>query len=222
MIYPGSPEQREEYQAIKYAPDCSQLLQLLKRGTKYTERRGRAMLHGHTAGQLLILIKQMEDGEYEGSVTQAIRAYGRYATTMHAEGIYRYFPRGHAKLWEIWNNYKSVAHLWAAVQLLRGKDPLRLLRGKVIPQWGGLTSPQGFQLFLAYAEFWRHFGITHIAVPTHRHDPAPVVSDVETWTVPAGFALPPVDFPVPALPDPVKAGLDEEEEQKRQKVKKRS
>jgi hypothetical protein len=218
MIFPASPARREEYQAIKLAQRYahglasidthpamlipaffSQILQPLKRGPSYWKMRGHAMIRGHIAGQLLILIKQMDEAGYGGSITKAIPVYVEYAKTKSERS--RFIPASDNSFWKpIWSAYQSVAHLWAAVQLLRGKDPLQLLRAKVIPEWRGLASPEGFSVFLAYAKHWWHFGINHIAA--HQPGPPmPTLSKQETWTVPPGFPPDTVDFPVPALPD---------------------
>jgi hypothetical protein len=61
---------------------------------------------------------------------------------------------------DIWRDFKSVAHLWAAFHLLKQE--------KILPEWSGLGSPDGFVTFLAYAEFMRHFGVTYVAAPSHR------------------------------------------------------
>ena len=218
MIFPASPARREEYQAIKLAQRYahglasidthpamltpaffSQILQPLKRGPSYWKMRGHAMIRGHIAGQPLILIKQMDDAGYGGSITKAIPVYVEYAKTKSKRS--RFIPASDNSFWKpIWSAYQSVAHLWAAVQLLRGKDPLQLLKAKEIPKSCDPSSQDGFLILLAYAKHWWDFGINHVAA--HQPGPpTPTLSEQKTWTVPPGFSLPTVDFPVPALPD---------------------
>jgi hypothetical protein len=72
MTYPHQPALRASIQAHRLKLPHAffpQLFQEIQYRKTYSEYCGYAMLQGHTAGQLLILIKQLEDAGYEGSIT---------------------------------------------------------------------------------------------------------------------------------------------------------
>jgi hypothetical protein len=217
MTYPQEPELREEHLAIvlaqlfaherasirDYVAELTpaffgHLLRPLADRTRhsYWESHSHAILKGLIAGQVLMLIKQIQDAGYVGSVNNAVLLLQHEAQCKRAETR---MPQSQASLRAAWGSYASVAHLWAAYHLFQAR---------VIPEWRALASPDGFLTFLACAEFWRDFGINHIADPTHRKMHTPTLSPEKTWTVPDTFSLPQRDFLIPALANTQRAKLD--------------
>jgi len=98
-------------------------------------------------------------------------------------------PTSRSELYSYWQQFKSVAHLWAESYLAACG---------AIPHRHPLDSPpENFLAFLARAEQFRRFGIQHI--PKRLKPPRPTLSPEETWTVPASLVLPDIEVNVPPL-----------------------
>jgi hypothetical protein len=139
---------------------------------------------------------------------------------------------------QAWSDFKPVAHLWAAYYLIhRRADP------RVPPEeffeasfLDSLPSPiptypdepwidfpslplypvnpiDDLPSFLALAESFRYFGLTHIPRPQK----LPLLSPEDMWTVPAGFPLLPIslELELPSLSVWEKTALEKYQAPKR-------
>jgi hypothetical protein len=199
MLYPDDTEEQQIYVRLHQGLHATQkpgqgaqglamldsaLLKDLY-GRKEPEMRTRHE-QGRLAGGILVLIKQLQDHDVEESVNKAMHMLGHWHK---ARDLVCPIPTGRTRLRHYWAQFKSVAHLWADVYLRKR----HALGTQSQPQ----TSPEKIVAFLARAEWFRRFGEQH---PTKRSNPPlPTLPPQDTWRVPEGLTLPPVDLRLPRL-----------------------
>lgn len=188
--------QHNDLARIVQIPQVAHLLRRVLADPPPTEEVQRRATHagygGPVAGDILVLVWQMEQHGIRGSLNKAIEqvlvgegdARGIYYDYTDADG--KPIPCNRKDVWNAWRAYKTVAHLWAIAQIAEAEGVYETL-----------TTSEDLLRFLAYAEAFRHFGET--LVPHART--TPLLNPATTWTVPAHIPLPLVTLgPIPLSP----------------------
>jgi hypothetical protein len=210
MLYPSDPEARQHLLAVSAAKmlaqaDLAGLAQTAQGVTLLRDvltsaadapsavevQHRAAQMAGYAgpvAGDILLLVWQMEQHGLRGSLNKAIEkvlvgegpAQGVYYGYADADG--KPVPCNRKDVWNAWRSYKSVAHLWTVAHIAEAEGMLKQVLSHDLLR------------FLAYAEAFRDFGEN--LTPHARKEP--LLNPAETWKVPAHFPLPPVTLhPLP-------------------------
>jgi len=142
---------------------------------------------GSIAGEVLIVIASLAQHHGGGSVNKACHILAEAGKagvlTSGLASLYTHQKTIHKLAWE---PYWSVAHLWAAHNLMqnfRVSEEARIAH-PLRPWW---TDRDGFTRFLGFAEAWRAWGESYI--PHGRKKYGPLLLPQETWRVPDGTPL---------------------------------
>jgi len=233
MLFPDSPEQREEYYATiiaeifatagqeiiqKHIPAPALFQALLRAPTveHVRERARKALARGSMAGDILLYGKMLRNHSVKAGVSQAaylVQEFGKVIELLKTEPKLLIQmptlggmqpPKNRQSVWDAWHDYKSVAHLWAAYNLGCHYSP-----PEQTPAWVTLGSISNLAAFLARAEFFRQFGIQFAEKPEYKE---------QIWTVPEGVSLPPVavEEEIPPIPEWMRIVLPTYHAQQRQ------
>jgi len=225
MAFPTDPLKRQEFKDVMNAwflkladrpgnppvvwrgdPSMAAISQLLHRRSlgpaeqQVWREVGTVVAKGLVAGEALILIQQLAiDDPKRASVNKACHMLA--AAGKAGQGVSGHMPiryRNPKSLRDqAWTPYKSVAHLWAAHNILdqetygemEGTQKRRMV----------FFDPRDTLLLLALAEEYRCFGETHIP----HGQTGSTLSPDETWQVPSDFPLPERPIDVSPITNPV-------------------
>ena len=168
---------------------------------------------GAMAGDLLLYILRLEKHGFGGSYNRASKLLQRiYADSTTPDG--NSVPRSRETINRAWMTYKPVAHLWAAWRVVT--DAFFHEQG-IPPTSAGFCTEafaedqnrwfgNDFPSFLALAEFFREFGVSHISA--HQRDPKPTLPPNETWSCRGRIPLPAIQQVIPPLTEREQAILN--------------
>ena len=163
---------------------------------------------GALAGAVLLMIRWVSAHGHQGSVLKACyihaelakraKAIKGTAVTVGVTEITHSTTQGTME--KAWSPYKTVAHFWAAYNVMRNQYMERDAEGVIVPpvdRW--FEDTDAFLKFLAIAENFRRFGESYIPRPAAE----PVLAAHSTWRVPEHVHLPDVGpfEPPPLLPE---------------------
>lgn len=180
-------------------------------------RAGKAHTRGSSAGDILMFMLQIQVGEYPPSVSKAIFLMQEMLTDGQrpaGKGL----PASRKEIYKIWGAYKSVAHFWAAFNLVGTSkidtpsipaplDEYRKDRRKWLQTslMSGRNLPP-FLRFLAMADLFRYWGIQK--TPGHQHTPTPLLDPMTTWHCKVPGRVPPLAMQIPPPTDAAKNLLE--------------
>ena len=108
------------------------------------------------------------------SIKQAIYAVKEFGiVTKYGDG--QVLPRSKTTIRSNWEEYKTVAHFWAAIRLN--------VAYSFAPENDHFASPESFAKFLAVASELAIFGTTYC--PGHTKPPKPLIDAESTWMLPS-------------------------------------
>ena len=156
------------------------------------------------AGDLLLYILRLEKHGFGGSYNRASKILQRiYADSTTPGGTS--VPHSRETINKAWSTYKPVAHLWAAWRVVT--DAFFHEQGIPPTSTGFCTEAftedqnrwfgNDFPSFLALAELFREFGVSHISV--RLRDPRPTLPPDETWSCRGHIPLPAIQQVIPPL-----------------------
>jgi hypothetical protein len=156
-----------------------------------TERASKSAYGGAVAGDILLYIAEMHlTGHKEPSVRKAVYLAEDYLANA-VDGYGKKGATSNISIRKCWEEYKTVAHLWAAFrvcQLTPDKDFSNLydtLFGDNLGQ------------FLAIAEAYRHFG--EVFKPSRIKSQESLLPKNKTWRVPEDYKLPSINLGVTGM-----------------------
>ena len=164
--YPGPDQLATPYQTATF--------ETLSEGYTIRPKQWRS---GMAAGRILRLVRQIatHSPESEASVLKAIHVL---------TGVHKILGKqmGRSVVRQAWSDFKSVSHLWVAVEQLllsqRPKDDLQRMLDS------HLAIIVASQLLISIAEEWRQFGETF-----RSRQKSPLLDPEETWAAPEGYDL---------------------------------
>jgi len=143
---------------------------------------------GFTAGLVLIKILQLdkhhEDG---GSVNKAF-----YLVEKQYEG--KDFSRSSKTIKNVWKDYKTVSHLWAAAYCLLHEFDKK--NEFMVIEWLESDIPNNLLQLLQYAEYFRNFGENHFS---NKATKTPTLDPQKSWVFPEKFPIQEQSLKVPKL-----------------------
>ena len=197
MFFPTDGTRREEFRvwAHKQAPlepliptaEPSALYRVLDYARDHYMRRGKRIEHGGMAGEILVTIRQIH--EYHRQIRADEPSTSKSIVIVAARRTI-----GTSILETAWRNFRSVAHLWAA--LVCGNLQAR---GVEFPREFDPSYLDSLPVFLALAENMRRFGEGLTTRAREEGKPKPILPPEQTWKVPEGFPLPEVGLRLPRL-----------------------
>jgi hypothetical protein len=163
------------------------------------QRAREVAYRGSVAGEALIIIRQMAEYGQGGSVNKAcdILAKAGKAGRLTGGHVQIRYANSKALRAEAWVPYRSVAHLWAAHNLMWSFRWNETPEGeRPSPSWYEHSSD--LERFLAIAEDFRQWAEGYIPHARHKEQ-APILSPGETWHIPAETPLPKICLTPPPL-----------------------
>jgi hypothetical protein len=147
--------------------------------TLYTD----SIKKGYVAGDLLGTLYVMEHFNLpEPSINKAIHAaQGLAKRESYGDGTKMHVSK--RVIQDIWKEYKSVAHFWAAFRLNQDYQVVRQ---------EDLFSPKGFLPFLGMSAALWDFGCQFI--PLRASPREPILNRDESWCLPASIAIPSLEL----------------------------
>lgn len=213
MLYPNDPAAQDRYVAVHLArrelqrADSARMkgssqthlsldmLRLLLEAPAYSalkeevaERRKRAYLAGALLAMPYVMVQlQIES---EPSLNKAIFALSKFAQEAKF-GDGSPIPRSERPIREALEEFRSVLHLWAALDLNQSY-PYVPCREETIPPHQ--------EKFLRVAAGLLDFGCTF--VPSRPRAPDPLINPSSAWRLPEAHARPPLHLPRKGIPAP--------------------
>jgi hypothetical protein len=154
---------------------------------------------GSVTGEALIIIRQMAEHGQDGSVNKACDILAKAGKAGRLTGGHMLIPYANSKALraEAWVPYRSVAHLWAAHNLMWSfrwnETP-----DSECPNVTWYEHPIDLKRFLAIAEDFRAWAEAYIPHVGHRGGTS-LLSPNETWRMPAEIPLPDEGMTPPPL-----------------------
>jgi hypothetical protein len=163
------------------------------------QRAREVACRGSVAGEALIIIRQMAEHGQDGSVNKACDILAKAGKAGRLTGGHTLIPYANSKALraEAWVPYRSVAHLWAAHNLLWSFRWNETPDGER-PRASWYENSSDLERFLALAEDFRQWGEGYIPHARHK-EVAPLLSPYETWRIPAETSVAKVCLTPPRL-----------------------
>jgi hypothetical protein len=163
------------------------------------QRAREVVCRGSVAGEALIIIRQMAEHGQGGSVNKACDILAKAGRAGRLTGGHIEIPFANSKSLRTmaWVPYRSVAHLWAAHNLLWSFRWNETTDGER-PSVSWYEHPSDLERFLAIAEDFRRWGERYIPHARHKEHEA-ILRPIETWRTPAETPLPAVCLTPPPL-----------------------
>jgi hypothetical protein len=152
---------------------------------------------GSVAGEALIIIRQLAEHGQSGSVSKACDILAKAGKARKLTGGHREIRYANSKALrtEAWVPYRSVAHLWAAHNLMWSFRWNETPDGER-PSLSWYEHSSDLERSLAVAEDLRQWAEGYIPRARHKEQ-APILSPGETWRIPAETPLPAVCLTLP-------------------------
>jgi hypothetical protein len=185
---------KDDHTAWTRQPEPTQVYALL--GVRHHEASDTAVFQtartawqrGSVAGDVLLLIATLARQHGGGSVNKACHILAEAGKAGdRTSGLFPIvYTTPKSMRNEAWTPYRSVAHLWAAQNLMENfrvqQEPLNDL-----PLMSWVTNRDEFERFLGFAEALRAWGESYI--PHGRQREGPTLLPQETWRVPDEIPL---------------------------------
>jgi hypothetical protein len=154
------------------------------------QRARDATRRGSVAGEALIIIRQMAEHGQAGSVNKACDILARAGRAGRLTGGHVQIPFANSMSLrtQAWVPYRSVAHLWAAHNMMWSSCRNAAPDGERPPVSWYERSPD-LERFLAIAEDFRRWREGYIP-PARQKEQESILRPIETWRIPAEVSLP--------------------------------
>jgi hypothetical protein len=160
-------------------------------------RSAERAVQGKVAANILWLVLSLaSSAPQHATVRKAIRVIGVHSARFHTDGTGR-LPSDTTTIKKIWSRFKTVSHLWAAIQYQRSRE------GYSSGSLGDLMSPESVPEVLAIAKHIRVRGEGHRPPGGSTNSRRLDVSTLDpetTWKPPGDVALPIVKLKTPTPP----------------------